>query len=628
MKYFFLVVLLYVTSLITGQTTVNAYAKITSITGSNVLALSNVNISNHTFTVGGSVIIMQMQDNVIGTNTTNVSTFGNLSAIGSAGLYEIRTIAAVTPTTGTPTSLTLTSVLSNTYNTGANSSVQLISFRDMGLNYTTTANLSGLTWDGNVGGVVAFYVTNTLTINHRILADGLGFRGGIYSGSNSGPICTANSNTLYIANNNLLGFKGEGIYKNTNNTFNNARGRLLNGGGGGNDHNAGGGGGGNYTAGGVGGDGYNACTGFPGGGLGGISFSTQISASRIFMGGGGGGPQQNNGQNSSGGNGGGIILIKANTIATSTVCSATTRISANGVSAINGGNDGMGGGGAAGSIVIEATTFSVTTACPLTLAANGGNGGSVSDGASHAGGGGGGQGVVIYSSAQPTVNVTTQTNNGLAGADNSGGTLSAAPGGGASGAGIITAGSGPLPVELIDFKAESLEARILLNWATASETNNDCFMVERSTNGIDFVSITKVKGAGTTSSYNKYAAYDNEPVEGMSYYRLKQIDYNKSYKYSPIVPVNFSGIPDFAFFPNPIKSGETVSFTFTKNSAIKEFVVTITDFTGKQVWMENIYTGSGSKAEYLLEELRLQAGVYLLKMQSGSYSQVKKLFIQ
>ncbi|MEI6021985.1 MAG: T9SS C-terminal target domain-containing protein, partial [Bacteroidota bacterium] len=298
-----------------SQSTVNAYAKITAVSGSSVLTISNVDQTNHTFTVGGQVIIMQMQDDVIGSNTTNISTFGNLSSIANAGNYEIKTIAAITPTSGTPTSLTLTSVLANSYNTGANSSVQLITFRDLGANFTTTANISGITWNGNVGGVVAFYVTNTLTLNHRILADGLGFRGGLYSNDNGGSICTSNSNTLYIANNNQLGYKGEGIYKNTTNNFNNARGRLLSGGGGGNDHNAGGGGGGNFSAGGQGGNGYNNCTTFPGGGLGGISLSTQISASCVFMGGAGGGGQQNNGQNSAGGNGGGIILIKANTIA-------------------------------------------------------------------------------------------------------------------------------------------------------------------------------------------------------------------------------------------------------------------------------------------------------------------------
>lgn len=605
--------------------TINAYAKVTTVTGSSVLALSNVNIASHTFTVGGQVIIMQMQDNVIGTNTTNVATFGNLSAIANAGRYEVRTITAVTPTTGTPTSVTITPALANTYNTGANSSVQMISFRDLGLNFTTTANITGLDWDGNVGGVVAFYVTNTLTLNHRILADGLGFRGGLYSNGNGGPTCTAPSNTIYTVNNNLLGFKGEGIYKNTSTAFNNARGRIINGGGGGNDHNAGGGGGGNYTAGGQGGNGYNNCTAFPGGGLGGLSMSGQISASRIFLGGAGGGGQQNNAQNSAGGDGGGIILIKANRIETSTTCGASIRISANGIDAVNGGNDGMGGGGAGGSIVIEATTFAVNAACPLTVRANGGDGGDSGDAAAHAGGGGGGQGVVIYSIAQPTVNVTTQTTNGLAGQDNSGGSVSAGAGGGTSGSGIITGVSGPLPIELLAFTAEPQNYKVLLTWSTASERDNAYFTVERSSDGIEYNSIATVQGAGTSSSLKTYKAYDHQPPMGISYYRLKQTDFDGTYKHSALISLDFETVIDFSFFPNPVKTGEDITFRLNKSSLFKQMEVSVLDLNGKELLRQTLQTEH--KSEFTLESISLQEGVYLLKVQTPYSSKIQKLVV-
>ncbi|WP_317898823.1 T9SS type A sorting domain-containing protein [Aurantibacillus circumpalustris] len=607
--------------------TLNAYAKVTSVTGSSVLALSNVNIANHTFTVGGQVVVMQMQDNVIGANTTNVATFGNLSAIANAGRYEIRTIAAVTPTSGTPTSVTLTASLANTFNTGANSSVQLISFRDMGTNFTTTANIGCLTWNGNVGGVIAFYVTNTLTLNHRILADGDGFSGGRYSNDNGGPVCATGNNTVYITNSANWGFKGEGIYKNTNTNFANARGRILNGGGGGNDHNAGGGGGGNYTAGGQGGNGYNNCTAFPGGGLGGLSLSGQISASCVFMGGGGGGGQQNNSQNSSGGNGGGIVLIKANTIQTSTTCGASIRISANGNNASNGGNDGMGGGGAGGSIVIDATTFSINASCPLLVRANGGDGGDCTDGAAHAGGGGGGQGAIIYSSAQPTSNVTTQTNNGAAGQDNSGGAISAGNGSGSNGSGVIASSSGPLPITLLDFKGEALENQVRLEWHTASETNNDYFTLEKSTDGINYGLLSKVKGAGTSKAQKNYSSPDYQPSEGINYYRLKQTDFDGKYKEFPIISVPFLGNTDFSFFPNPSKSGEYISFLLSGNSHLKTFNLSILNLTGNEIYSKTIFNDSENKVEFTLSDLNLATGVYFIKIHNGSSSQIKKLVV-
>ncbi len=189
--------------------------------------------------------------------------------------------------------------------------------------------------------------------------------GGDRSTNESGAICTSASSNRYREDNDELGFKGEGIYRNTNNLLNNARGRLANGGGGGSHHNGGGAGGGNYVTGGIGGNGWNNCTTNPAGGIGRVSLSSFISGNRVFMGGGGGGGQQNNSQSRAGGDCGGIVLIKASTITTGT-CAGVT-ISANGVGpATSGTNDG-GGGGAGGSIVFDVGTWSVPAGCPLTI---------------------------------------------------------------------------------------------------------------------------------------------------------------------------------------------------------------------------------------------------------------------
>lgn len=353
--------------------------------------------------------------------------------------------------------------------------------------------------------------------------------------------------------------------------------------------------------------------------------SGQISASRVFLGGAGGGGQQNNAQNSASGDGGGIILIKANRIETSTTCGASIRISANGIDAVNGGNDGMGGGGAGGSIVIEATTFAVNAACPLTVRANGGDGGDSGDAAAHAGGGGGGQGVVIYSIAQPTVNVTTQTTNGLAGQDNSGGSVSAGAGGGTSGSGIITGVSGPLPIELLAFTAEPQNYKVLLTWSTASERDNAYFTVERSSDGIEYNSIATVQGAGTSSSLETYKAYDHQPPMGISYYRLKQTDFDGTYKHSALISLDFETVIDFSFFPNPVKSGEDITFRLNKSSLFKQMEVSVLDLNGKELLHQTLQTEH--KSEFKLESISLQEGVYLLKVQTPYSSKIQKLVV-
>lgn len=541
---------------------INGYAEVTALAGS-VLTVSSVDEAGDAFEDGEQVIIMQMQDDVIGANTTNVASFGDLSAIASAGLYEIATISSHTESSGTPTSITISGALTNAYNTGANSKVQIITYPTFGSpDYTTTANMSAKDWNGTTGGVIAFTVAGVLTLAHNISADAAGFRGGSVSSNfySGGTSCDA---TLYIrtSNHTRAGQKGEGIYNTTTTDHEYARGKILNGGGGGAERiNAGGGGGGNYTEGGIGGRGWNSGSGCnpEAGGLGGIGLAGSINVNRVFMGGGGGGGQQNNSNGSSGGDGGGIILMKAGTVSTS--CGSSASISAVGVTAANGTNDGQGGGGAGGSLVLDVDNWAVAGSCPLTIAASGGDGGDANTGGTHAGGGGGGQGVVFYSSAEPTTNITTETENGNGGS-NCGSCTSAGGGSGTNGDGVVDVSSGPLPIVLLSFTAKAMENHsVLLEWKTAAEINNDYFTIERSEAAGNWEDLATINGAGNSTLVTKYSTLDKSPNPA-NYYRLKQTDFDGQFSYSQIVAVNFSetisGNP-IVIYPNPTEGQITI----------------------------------------------------------------------
>ncbi len=602
-----------------SQIILNAYAKITAVSGNSVLTLSNVNQANHSFVAGEKVVVMQMQDDVIGTNTTNVNTFGDIAGISNAGNYEIAVISATAAT-----SMTLTAALTRTYNTGTNSSAQVISFRNLGNNYTTTNTITALAWDGNVGGVLAIETNSTLTLNHRVVADGLGFLGGASSAS-ADEAC---DNSVYITNSNLKAFKGEGIYKNTNTNFTNGRGKIASGGGGGSQNNSGGGGGSNYTSGGNGGLGWQCNTGNSGYGLGGVTLSSYISKDRIFMGGGGGGGQQNNNLGTAGGTGGGIILIKTNTLVTNTTCSNTIRISANGNTAANSGNDGAGGGGAAGTIIVQASTFSINATCPLTITASGGNGGSVTNSGSHGGGAGGGQGVVIYAIAQPTLNVATQVNNGTGGANDSGGGSYASGGGGSNGAGIISGAYGVLPVELISFNALIESDKVKLTWVTSSEKNNAFFTVERSNNGFYFNALATVKGNGTSLVKQTYKAYDLQPFSGINYYRLKQTDTDGGERYVDITTAHIEETGEFNVFPNPVEENGMVTLSLDRGSLENILELQLCDLGGKQLVSLNSMLVDKQKISIDLNAFGIKKGIYLLKIKSAYASEVKKLVVK
>jgi hypothetical protein len=140
----------------------------------------------------------------------------------------------------------------------------------------------------------------------------------------------------------------------------------------------------------------------------------------------------------------------------------------------------------------------------------------------------------------------------------------------------------PLPVELVSFTGFAFEDHNRLEWTTASEVNNHFFDLERSDDGINFFSIGRVNGHGTTSMRNDYSFNDYSPIEGTNYYRLRQVDYNGAVTYSQIVTIEFhrGNMTVTNIKPNPT-NGE-VNFDF--NSPLESTIhVVITDVTGRVV---------------------------------------------
>ena len=101
-----------------------------------------------------------------------------------------------------------------------------------------------------------------------------------------------------------------------------------------------------------------------------------------------------------------------------------------------------------------------------------------------------------------------------------------------------------LPISLIDFNAEASQTGVMLSWRTASETNNDYFTVQRSTDGSTWETITQVSGAGNATIVSQYEAFDNPPHGIIVYYRLKQTDFDGNYSYSSLRSVFLEDVLD------------------------------------------------------------------------------------
>jgi hypothetical protein len=97
-----------------------------------------------------------------------------------------------------------------------------------------------------------------------------------------------------------------------------------------------------------------------------------------------------------------------------------------------------------------------------------------------------------------------------------------------------------LSIELVFFYArpDKDKRKVKLEWQTASEVNNDFFTIEKSLNGTDWEIVKKVDGAGNSGKLLNYSAYDYSPYAGVSYYRLKQTDYDGGYTISGIISID------------------------------------------------------------------------------------------
>ncbi len=597
---------------------INGYAKVIAINATKtVLTVSTSNEAagaTATFTAGMEILIMQMQDSTIG-NVTNTPLFGDIGNIRNAGKFEYNVVASVTRPSGVLTTITLSSALTGTFRLGINATVQIVTFPILGSpDFTTTGNITGLPWNGDIGGVINFKVNGDLTLGHLIDARGLGFRGGSLN-ANNGSGCE--NNIYFSAPNAKYAGKGEGIYKNTNVNFNIAIGRLMNGGGGGIVHNGGGGGGGNFSTGGNGGVGYNTggCTGSAGG-IGGVGLAGFINSSRLFLGGGAGAGQQNNSVGSAGGNGGGIIFIKADSIKSGIGCGVLIDASGNpGLNLTGGGNDGAGGGGGGGTVYLDALGFNIDVSCPLNIKADGGSGGNSLSTTQHAGGGGGGQGVIIFATARPTTNVISTTLNGVGGTDNSGGTKSSTNGIGTSNTGIFQ-NLGPLPIELLYFNAEKQNGKVALNWATASEKNNKKFTIYRSKNLQNWEAIASLNGRMNSTSQIDYQIYDYAPNKGLNYYLLEQEDINGTKEKFNVQVVEFlqNVNSKIKAYPNPSNGNSELYLENINDADIEN--LRIVNIAGKI--MPKVISNK-DRDLYVLKIDSYVKGVYLVYLQGKSF---------
>jgi hypothetical protein len=149
-----------------------------------------------------------------------------------------------------------------------------------------------------------------------------------------------------------------------------------------------------------------------------------------------------------------------------------------------------------------------------------------------------------------------------------------------------------LPVSLLRFEAKALGNVADLRWTTTSELNNKEFEIQKTTDGINYVTLATVDGKGTRNVTTEYNFTDIKPSRGVNYYRLRQIDFDGKYAYSKIEAVKFESdkLGTLAIYPNPVNDNLlNIEMPFDKNEKV---LVTITDMLGKVLY-EKIISYNG-----------------------------------
>ncbi|MCZ6694319.1 MAG: T9SS type A sorting domain-containing protein, partial [Bacteroidetes bacterium] len=187
-------------------------------------------------------------------------------------------------------------------------------------------------------------------------------------------------------------------------------------------------------------------------------------------------------------------------------------------------------------------------------------------------------------------------------------------------------GLNPLPIELLDFQATLHENWVELIWATASEKNNDFFTLERSQDGLTFEELLEMDGVGDSEEVVNYQASDEVPLPGLSFYRLKQTDFDGTFTYSHLVSVNNLnnfGPDEINIYPQPsLGSNFTINMAGNINQNIQ---LDIYDINGNKRFSRS-YSDVDPK---ILEgnQLNLESGMYIVRAQGINFVISRKLLI-
>lgn len=175
-----------------------------------------------------------------------------------------------------------------------------------------------------------------------------------------------------------------------------------------------------------------------------------------------------------------------------------------------------------------------------------------------------------------------------------------------------------LPVELVAFNAIVADDKVLLTWTTASETENDFYTVEKSRDGKTWTSAGTADGAGNSNIPLHYKFTDDHPLSGLSYYRLKQTDYNGDYSFSETRTVIYKMDTDVLTYPNPATDFITIVTDDITSCQVKLYTL-----AGKEIVTETEI----QQGKLIVNTKQLKPGVYIIEIYKNGIGVMREKYV-
>ncbi len=181
-----------------------------------------------------------------------------------------------------------------------------------------------------------------------------------------------------------------------------------------------------------------------------------------------------------------------------------------------------------------------------------------------------------------------------------------------------------LPITLISFNGHEGEGKVYLNWSTSREVDNVAFYIQRSGDGTHFTNIGREDGSLTTSLIKDYSFTDNSPLSGVSFYRLKQVDIDGKFSYSPVITLrNDIAAGSIKIYPSPFRENLNISINASRADQLH---VKIVDQAGRVVNSQLLKVTSGINSFNIGSGLgNLGSGIYIIEVSGETISYIQKL---